>query len=78
MIAARALSCDGRAILVQTGPDQRLDAAMAQGSDAQPGLAQLLAGEASYAESIYRDGETRLHLLGRGGALDADPRTCAW
>ena len=73
MIAARALSCEGRAILVQTGPDQRLDAAMAQGSDAQPGLAQLLQGEASYAESIYRDGETRLHLLGRGGGLEADP-----
>jgi MinD-like ATPase involved in chromosome partitioning or flagellar assembly len=73
LITARALSREGRAILVQAGPDRRLDAAMAEGSDhEQPGLAQLLAGEASYAEAIYRDGETRLHLLGRGGALDAD------
>ncbi|MCW2276062.1 uncharacterized protein involved in exopolysaccharide biosynthesis [Rhodoblastus acidophilus] len=74
LIAARALSREGRAILAQLGPDGRLDAAMAEGCDpAQPGLVQLLAGEASYAEAIYRDGETRLHLLGRGGgALDVE------
>jgi len=73
LVTARALSREGRAILVQACPDGRLDDAFADGADLdQPGLAQLLAGEASYAETIYRDGETRLHLLGRGGALDAD------
>jgi hypothetical protein len=82
LIAARALARNGRAILVQAGPDRRLDEALAGHSAEgrvsaphdrwQPGLAQLLAGEAAFAEAIYRDGESRLHLLASGGRLDAD------
>jgi hypothetical protein len=76
LATARALSRRGRTILVQAGPDRRLDAALQCDAD-QPGLANLLAGEASYAEAIFRDGESRLHLLGRGGALDADAEDLA-
>jgi len=86
LVAARALCREGRAILVQASPDRHLDAALLQGlgvkadaqqaepgqAPAQPGLAQLLAGEASYAEAIFRDGESRLHLLAGGGRFDAD------
>ncbi|PPQ34865.1 hypothetical protein CKO16_21765, partial [Rhodoblastus acidophilus] len=85
LVAARALCREGRAILVQAGADRHLDAALLQGlgvkadaqaepgqAPAQPGLAQLLAGEASYAEAIFRDGESRLHLLASGGRFDAD------
>ncbi|MCW2318248.1 uncharacterized protein involved in exopolysaccharide biosynthesis [Rhodoblastus acidophilus] len=85
LVAARALCREGRAILVQAGADLHLDAALLQGlgvkadaqaepgqAPAQPGLAQLLAGEASYAEAIFRDGESRLHLLASGGRFDAD------
>lgn len=85
LATARALSRRGRTILVQASPDRRLDAALAGGASSsdrnpptapgdfeQPGLAQVLAGEASYAEAIYRDGATRLHLLAGGGPLDAE------
>ncbi|MBB4198069.1 uncharacterized protein involved in exopolysaccharide biosynthesis [Rhodoblastus sphagnicola] len=103
LVTARALSREGRAILVQAGPDRRLDAALAVGPDSpstdgslfdrdqpsqeqwgqeqwgqrrqdreQPGLLQLLTGDSSYAEAIYRDGLSRLHLLASGGRLDAD------
>ena len=41
--------------------------------DAQPGLAQLLSAEASFAETIYRDGASRLHIIQSGGAVEAAP-----
>jgi uncharacterized protein involved in exopolysaccharide biosynthesis len=73
LIAARALSREGRAILIEAGPDPRLAAALAEADAAErPGLAQLLAGEASYAEAIARDARSRLHLLGGGGPLDIE------
>jgi len=73
LVVARALSREGRAILIETGPDPRLHAALAgAGDNDRPGLAQLLAGEASYAEAITRDARSRLHLLASGGPLDAE------
>jgi uncharacterized protein involved in exopolysaccharide biosynthesis len=79
LVAARALARMGRAILVQAGLGHHLDTVMA-GRDGdqnhpepnQPGVAQLLAGEASFAEAIFRDGASRLHLLSQGGPLEAD------
>ena len=80
LILARALAREGRAILVQTdGRDADLHCALeiAAGGEereadeyAQPGLAQLLRGEASFAEAIYRDGASRLHLVQAGGDGD--------
>ena len=73
LIVARALSREGRAILIETGPAPRLHEALAGAGDIdRPGLAQLLAGEASYAEAISRDARSRLHLLASGGPLDAE------
>ncbi|WP_296708677.1 GumC family protein [Rhodoblastus sp.] len=73
---ARAMAREGRAILVQIDHDDAslADAlALADGRDefeeAQPGLAQLLHGEASFAEAIYRDGASRLHIIQSGGAV---------
>jgi polysaccharide biosynthesis transport protein len=76
---SRALSREGRAILVQIdSADKALAQALerADGAEAygepQPGLAQLLQGEASFAEAIYRDGASRLHIIQSGGAFDDD------
>ncbi len=71
---ARALAREGRAILVQASGDPRLDAALAGRSydEEQAGLAQLFSGEASFAEAIYRDGASRLHVLAAGGPLDLE------
>jgi hypothetical protein len=38
----------------------------------QPGLAQLLDGEASFAEAIYRDSASRLHLVQAGGQVETE------
>ncbi|MGP0104630.1 GumC family protein [Rhodoblastus sp.] len=81
---ARALAREGRAILVQVDDsDPALAAALESAqknefdddlfADAQPGLAQLLSGEASFAETIYRDGASRLHIIQSGGAVEAAP-----
>jgi Mrp family chromosome partitioning ATPase len=72
---ARALAREGRAVLVQVEDSDlslrdALDhAASATPEEGQPGLAQLLQGEASFAEAIYRDGATRLHIVQSGGAV---------
>jgi succinoglycan biosynthesis transport protein ExoP len=76
---ARALSREGRAILVQIDSAdkalaqalERADSGEAYG-EPQPGLAQLLQGEASFAEAIYRDGASRLHIIQSGGPFDDD------
>ncbi|MCI4679820.1 exopolysaccharide transport family protein [Rhodoblastus acidophilus] len=77
---ARALAREGRAILVQIDDsDHALAAELAAAQDidvfedAQLGLAQLLSGEASFAETIYRDGASRLHIIQSGGAVSAEP-----
>jgi uncharacterized protein involved in exopolysaccharide biosynthesis len=75
---ARALAREGRAILVQIDDkDAALSEALAgaEGVDhgvLQPGLSQLLCGEASFAETIYRDGASRLHIVQSGGAVETD------
>jgi Mrp family chromosome partitioning ATPase len=73
---ARAMAREGRAILVQIDhADASLANALASADgrdefdEAQPGLAQLLHGEASFAEAIYRDGASRLHIIQSGGAV---------
>ena len=38
--------------------------------ETQPGLAHLLNGEASFAEAIYRDASSRLHIVQAGGEAD--------
>jgi uncharacterized protein involved in exopolysaccharide biosynthesis len=37
------------------------------GHDAKPGLAELLTGEATFAQAIHRDPGSRVHLVPRGG-----------
>lgn len=76
---ARAMSRQGRAILVQIDDsDEFLGDALEQaaGSNAteevQPGIAQLLDGEASFAEAIYRDASTRLHIVRSGGPVEME------
>jgi hypothetical protein len=73
---ARAMAREGRAILVQIDhADASLADALASADgrdefeEAQPGLAQLLHGEASFAEAIYRDGVSRLHIIQSGGTI---------
>ncbi len=81
---ARALAREGRAILVQiddSDPALAAELESAQDNDpaddlfdeGQPGLAQLLSGEASFAETIYRDGASRLHIIQSGGPVEAAP-----
>ncbi|WP_374306218.1 hypothetical protein [Methylocella sp.] len=66
---ARRLSAQGRSILIDFG-DLAPDRLRAGAPGAAPGLAELLAHEASFDETIRRDAATRLHLVGRGaGAL---------
>ncbi|WP_395696817.1 hypothetical protein [Methylocella sp.] len=66
---ARRLSAQGRSILIDLG-DLASDRHGAGAPGAAPGLAELLAHEASFDETIRRDAATRLHLVGRGaGAL---------
>jgi uncharacterized protein involved in exopolysaccharide biosynthesis len=74
---ARALAREGRAILVQVDDSDAALAdalALADGrgefDEAEPGLAQLLGGEASFAEAIYRDGASRLHIIQSGGPVE--------
>lgn len=74
---ARAMAREGRAILVQIDDTDAALAdalALADGrgefDEAEPGLAQLLRGEASFAEAIYRDGASRLHIIQSGGPVD--------
>jgi uncharacterized protein involved in exopolysaccharide biosynthesis len=74
---ARAMAREGRAILVQIDDaDAPLADALAladgrgEFDEAEPGLAQLLRGEASFAEAIYRDGASRLHIIQSGGPVD--------
>jgi uncharacterized protein involved in exopolysaccharide biosynthesis len=73
---ARTLAWEGRAILVQVDDEdaflrdalEQADENRTQGAP-QPGLAQLLSGEASFAETIYRDAASRLHIVQSGGAV---------
>ena len=76
---ARTLAWEGRAILVQVDDeDVFLRDALIQADEnrsesaPQPGLAQLLSGEASFAEAIYRDAASRLHLVQSGGSIDLE------
>ncbi len=76
---ARAMSRQGRAILVQIDDsDVFLRDALEQAAgesaaeEFQPGLAQLLDGEASFAEAIYRDASTRLHIVQSGGPVETE------
>ncbi len=72
----RALAREGRAVLIQTDEaDSHLLEALARAAgDADveaPGLAQILSGEASFAETIFRDSLSRLHVVPCGGPTDA-------
>jgi hypothetical protein len=74
---ARAMARQGRAILVQIeDADVFLRDALEQASgesefdEPQPGLAQLLNGETSFAEAIYRDDASRLHIVQSGGPVE--------
>ena len=69
---ARAMAREGRAVLVQLcGDDAVLRRALAPEAGAEPvGLAQLLKGEATFAEVIYRDAFSRLHIVLAGGPID--------
>ncbi len=60
----RALSRRGLTILVDLTGGERVVEAL--GSHAAPGVGDLLAGSADFAEVIHRDRATRLHLLPRG------------
>ena len=53
---ARALSLEGRAILVTFGA----------GSDRRIGLSELVDGSASFSEAIHREAGSRLHILPAG------------
>ena len=68
---ARALSQDARVILVDvgTGSPMLTDLLSPEGTDAIPGLGDLLAGRTSFAEVIHRDPASRLHLVPHG-AMD--------
>jgi Mrp family chromosome partitioning ATPase len=66
---ARALSRDGRAILVAL--DQDLSSLHeADGNETRRGLTDLLIGQASFAEVIHRDAESSLHFIPAGHASD--------
>lgn len=73
---ARSLSREGRAILVQIDDsdpflNEALEVASGGACDgAHPGLAQLLSGEAAFADAIFRDADSRLHIVQAGGAVD--------
>jgi polysaccharide biosynthesis transport protein len=76
---ARALAREGRAMLVQVDDeDAFLRAALEQAigprnpGERRPGLAQLLDGEASFAEAIFRDAASRLHIVQSGGAVETE------
>ncbi|WP_294540721.1 Wzz/FepE/Etk N-terminal domain-containing protein [uncultured Rhodoblastus sp.] len=76
---ARALAREGRAMLTQVDEeDVFLHAALEQADGAgiagesQPGLAQLLKGEASFAQAIYRDAASRLHIVQAGGPVETE------
>ncbi len=76
---ARALAREGRAMLVQVDDeDAFLRAALEQAigprnpGEWRPGLAQLLDGEASFAEAIFRDAASRLHIVQAGGAVETE------
>jgi Mrp family chromosome partitioning ATPase len=74
---ARSLALEGRAILLQTDDDdlflsEALEVAAGGACDAShPGLTQLLSGEASFADAIFRDDASRLHIVQAGGPVDA-------
>lgn len=76
---ARALARKGRAMLVQVDDeDAFLRAALEQAigprnpGERRPGLAQLLGGEASFAETIFRDAASRLHIVQSGGEVETE------
>jgi Mrp family chromosome partitioning ATPase len=74
---ARSLSRQGRAILLQTDDEdlflrEALEVAAGGACDAtHPGLSHLLSGEASFADAIFRDDASRLHIVHSGGPVDA-------
>ena len=76
---ARGLSERGRALIVDLGTEPARLAALAcvgrgeRPREARPGLSELLAGDASFAEVIHRDRASRLHFVPTG-ALEADFR----
>jgi polysaccharide biosynthesis transport protein len=74
---ARDLSARGRAILVDLGPTQDWFAdALHRDADAegeQPGMAELMAGEASFAAAMQRDLSSDLDVISAGrGAASSD------
>jgi capsular polysaccharide biosynthesis protein len=73
---ARSLSREGRAILLQTDDQdlflsEALEVAAGACDATHPGLSHLLSGEASFADAIFRDDATRLHIVQAGGPVDA-------
>jgi uncharacterized protein involved in exopolysaccharide biosynthesis len=73
---ARLLAREGRTILLQTDDgDPFLNEALEVASGgacngSHPGLAHLLSGDASFADAIYRDDASRLHIVQAGGPVD--------
>jgi Mrp family chromosome partitioning ATPase len=72
---ARLLAREGRTILLQTDDadpflNEALEVAAGDFDASHSGLAQLLSGEASFADAIYRDDASRLHIVQAGGPVD--------
>ncbi len=68
---ARDLARGGRVILVDCGAGGLEEVLRAGDAEPGPGLRDLLAGTASFAEAIHRDPHSRLHLV-PFGATDAE------
>ncbi len=64
---ARTLGRDKRVVLVEVGPGSSALSSIA-GEPHGPGLAQLVAGEASFGDIITRDRSSRVHLVLAGRA----------
>lgn len=68
---ARPLAADARVLLINLDA-QSFDIDALADSDDALGVSELLCGEASYAEVIHRDPQSRLHFIGFGqGSLGA-------
>lgn len=66
---ARPLAAQARVLLINLDAETFDIDALADNDDA-PGISDLVAGSATYAEVIHRDPQTRLHIIGYGrGAL---------
>jgi hypothetical protein len=76
---ARALAAtDVRVVAIDLHVDNAASTALGEASD-RPGFADLIGGDVSYADVIFRDRDTRVHFIPNGlkPLLSADPGTLA-